>query len=182
MGKVIDLDEIDRLERENSHYKAVKSKTSFKKDALEITDFGSSLTELSKKQLEKLPIDYNLKNSIITAKSLQKIALKRQTQFIGKLLRKTDNLDEIHKAYDVLVNKDKQANLMFKRLENIRNNLLDPFKMHDTLDILIQEFPDLDIQNLRQLIRNHYKEVEKNTTIKSFKEIFRLLKECSNIK
>ena len=179
MGKVIDLDEIDRLEREeeNSHYKVVKSKTSVKKDALEIIDFGRSLTKLSKEQLEKLPIDDNLKNNIVTAKSLQKIAFKRQTQFIGKLLRKTDNLDEIHKAYDVLVNKDKQANLMVQRLENIRNNLLDPFKMNDTLDRLIQEFPDLDIQKLRQLIRNHYKEVEKNTTNKSFKEIFRLLKE-----
>lgn len=64
-----------------------------------------------------------LKIIFITTKNLQKIALKRQTQFIGKLLRKTDNLDEIHKAYDVLVNKDKQANLMFQRLENIRNNL-----------------------------------------------------------
>ncbi|MWX61699.1 ribosome-associated protein, partial [Francisella tularensis] len=53
MGKVIDLDEIDRLEREeeNSYYKTVKSKTSVKKDALEITDFGRSLTELSKEQL-----------------------------------------------------------------------------------------------------------------------------------
>ncbi|MFV9924663.1 MAG: ribosome biogenesis factor YjgA [Francisella endosymbiont of Hyalomma scupense] len=179
MGKVINLDEIDRLEREeeNSHYKPVKNKTSVKKDALEIVDFGRSLTMLSKEQLEKLPINDNLKNNIITTKNLQKIALKRQTQFIGKLLRKTDNLDEIHKAYDVLVNKDKQANLMFQRLENIRNNLLDPFKMNDTLDRLIQEFPDLDIQKLRQLIRNHYREIEKNTTNKSLKEIFRLLKE-----
>ncbi|ORU57587.1 ribosome biogenesis factor YjgA [Francisella tularensis] len=178
MGKDIDLDEIDRLEREeeNSYYKTVKSKTSVKKDALEITDFGRSLTELSKEQLEKIPIDDNLKNNIITAKSLHKIALKIQTQFIGKLLRKTDNLDEIYKAYDVLVNKDKQANLMFQHLENIRNNLLDPLKMNNTLDKLIQEFPDLDIQKLRQLIRNHHKEVEKNTTNKSFREIFKLLR------
>ncbi|MDE4986314.1 DUF615 domain-containing protein, partial [Francisella tularensis subsp. holarctica] len=86
------------------------------------------------------------------------------TQFIGKLLRKTDNLDEFYKAYDVLVNNDKQANLMFQHLENIRNNLLDPLKMNYTLDKLIQEFPDLDIQKLMQLIRNHHKEVEKNTT------------------
>ena len=179
MGKVINLYEIDRLEREeeNSHYKPVKSKISVKKDALEIVDFGRSLTMLSKEQLEKLPINDNLKNNIITTKNLQKIALKRQTQFIGKLLRKTDNLDEIHKAYNVLVNKDKQANLMFQRLENIRNNLLDPFKMNDTLDRLIQEFPDLDIQKLRQLIRNHYREIKKILQNKPLKEIFRLLKE-----
>ncbi|MBD5784552.1 dual-action ribosomal maturation protein DarP, partial [Francisella tularensis] len=70
MGKVIDLDEIDSLEREeeNSYYKTVKSKTSVKKAALEIKDFGRSLTELSKEQLEKIPIDDNLKNNIINAK------------------------------------------------------------------------------------------------------------------
>ena len=102
-----------------------------------------------------------LKINIITTKNLQKIDLKRQTQFIGKFLRKTNNLNEIPKAYDVLVNKDKQENLMFQHLENIHNNLLDPFKMNDILDRLIQEFPNLDIQKLRQLIRNHYREIEK---------------------
>lgn len=178
MSKVIDLDEIERLEREeeNSHYKAVKSKTTIKKDVLEITDFGRSLTELNSQQLDKLPISDTLKANIISAKNLQKIALKRQIQFIGKLLRKADNIDEIHKAYDVLVNKDKQANLQFQRLENIRDNLLDPNKTNETFDKLIQEFPDLDIQKLRQLIRNHHKEVEKNKPRKSFKEIFKLLK------
>ncbi|MEY8714773.1 ribosome biogenesis factor YjgA [Francisella philomiragia] len=178
MSKVIDLDEIERLQREeeNSQYKAVKSKTTVKKDALEITDFGRSLTELSKEQLGKLPIDENLKNNILSAKNLQKIALKRQAQFIGKLLRKTDNLEDIHKAYDVLVNKDKDANLMIQRLENLRSNLLDPIKANETLEKLIQEHPDMDVQKLRQLIRNHHKEVEKKKPNKSFKEIFQLLK------
>ncbi|AJI46976.1 ribosome-associated protein [Francisella philomiragia] len=178
MSKVIDLDEIERLQREeeNSQYKAVKSKTTIKKDALEITDFGRSLTELSKEQLGKLPIDENLKNNILSAKNLQKIALKRQAQFIGKLLRKTDNLEDIHKAYDVLVNKDKDANLMIQRLENIRSNLLDPSKSNATLDKLIEEYANIDVQKLRQLIRNHHKEIEKNKPNKSFKEIFKLLK------
>ncbi|WP_150466518.1 ribosome biogenesis factor YjgA [Francisella sp. SYW-9] len=181
MSKVIDLDEIERLEweQENSHYKAVKSKTTIKKDALEITDFGKALIELNNQQLDKLPISDSLKTNIIEAKNLQKIALKRQIQFIGKLLRKLDNLDDVHKAYDILVNKDKQANLQFQRLENIRDNLLDPNKTNETLDKLIQAFPDLDIQKLRQLIRNHHKELEKSKPLKSFKEIFKLLKGLS---
>ena len=179
MGKVIDLDEKERLEREeeNSHYKDVKSKTTIKKDALEITEFGRALVELNKEQLAKLPITDNLRDNILNAKSLQKIALKRQLQFIGKLLRKADNLEEIQKGYDALVNKDKESNLLMQRLENIRNNLLDADKSQQTLDKLIQDNPDLDIQKLRQLIRNHHKEVEKNKPKKSFKEIFKLLKE-----
>ncbi|BCD90063.1 hypothetical protein fh0823_02020 [Francisella halioticida] len=178
MNKVIDLDEKERLEREeeNAHYRTTKSKSTVKKDALDITNFGRSLIELNNEQLEKLPISDSLKNNIVSARNMQKIALKRQTQFIGKLLRKTDNLDEIQKAYDIIVNKDKKANLLFQRLENIRDNLLDPNKTNEAFDRLIQEFPDLDIQKLRQLIRNHHKEVEKNKPRKSFKEIFKFLK------
>lgn len=178
MGKVIDLDEKERLEREeeNSHYKDVKSKSTIKKDALEITDFGRALVELNTEQLNKLPIPDNLRDNIINAKSLQKIALKRQLQFIGKLLRKTDNLEEIQKAYDVLLNKDKESNLQLQRIENIRSNLLDIDKSQATMDKLIQEHSALDIQKLRQLIRNHHKEVEKNKPKKSFKEIFKVIK------
>jgi len=179
MGKVIDLDEKERLEREeeNSHYKDIKSRTTIKKDVLEITDFGKALTDLNNDQLNKLPLTDNLRDSIKDAKNLQKIALKRQLQFIGKLLRKADNLEEIQKGYDILVNKDKESNLFMQRLENIRNNLLDVDKSQDALDKLITENPNLDIQKLRQLMRNHYKEVEKNKPRKSFKEIFKVIKD-----
>ncbi|AIT09029.1 hypothetical protein LO80_02920 [Candidatus Francisella endociliophora] len=178
MSKVIDLDEIERLEREeeNSHYKDVKSKTTIKKDVLEVTEFGKALVELNNEQLNKLPISDSLRENIITAKNMQKIALKRQLQFIGKLLRKTDNLEEIQKSYDAIVSKDKESNLHLQRLENIRNNLLDLEKSQEALDKLISELPSLDIQKLRQLIRNHHKEVEKNKPRKSFKEIFQFLK------
>ncbi|AJC48945.1 ribosome-associated protein [Allofrancisella guangzhouensis] len=181
MGKVIDLDEVERLEREeeNAHYRLSRSKTSVKKDMLEITDFGKALVDLSNQQLAKLPISDNLRENIVAAKSMQKIALKRQTQFIGKLLRKLDNIDEIQKAYDLIINKDKQINLLFHRLENIRDNLLssDKDKSNQALDSLINEFPDIDIQKLRQLIRSHHKEAEKNKPKKSYREIFQVIKE-----
>ncbi|GAB4223121.1 MAG: ribosome biogenesis factor YjgA [Francisella sp.] len=179
MSKLIDLDEIDRLkkEEESLYYTNKQSKTSLKKDALNITDFGKKLIKLNKEQLDKIPLDENLKNNIISAQNLQKIALKRQIQYIGKLLRKLDNFDEIYKTYEIVINKDKQTSLKLQRLENIRNNLLDPLKSNETLNNLIQKYPNLDIQKLRQLIRNHHKEIEKNKPQKYFKEIFQLLKE-----
>ncbi|MFT4694779.1 MAG: ribosome-associated protein, partial [Francisella sp.] len=49
MGKVIDLDEKDRLEHEEeaSHYRLSRSKSSVKKDVYEIRDFGRLLVELN---------------------------------------------------------------------------------------------------------------------------------------
>lgn len=178
MGKVIDLDEVERLEREaeEANYRLSRSKSSVKKDMNEITDFGRSLIELNDAQLVKIPLTDTIRESVKDAKSMQKIALKRQVQFIGKLLRKVDNMDELLKAYDVVTNQDKEANLLFHRIENIRDNLVDPEKSKDALEKLIADCPNIDVQKLRQLIRNHTKEVEKSKPNKSFKEIFQLIK------
>lgn len=182
MGKVIDLDEKDRLEHEEeaSHYRLSRSKSSVKKDVYEITDFGRLLVELNNTQLNSIPLTETVKINVIDARSMQKIALKRQTQFIGKLLRKVDNMEEIQKAYDVATNNDKDANLLLRRIENIRDNLVNPEKAKVALDKLIAEHPSIDVQKLRQLIRSYRKEVEKNKLRKSFKEIFQLLRKHTN--
>lgn len=181
MGKVIDLDQIEQQEREeeNAYYRQSESKSKIKRDMLEITDFGRELTELNNTQLDKLPIDENLKKNILTARNMQKIALKRQIQFIGKLLRKVDNLEDIQEAHSKLVNKNKEANLVFHRLEHIREALLASETADSMLQQVLEEFPGIDIQNLRQLIRNHHKEMEKNKPKKSYRQIFQVLKEAS---
>ncbi len=181
MGKVIDLDQIEQQEweEENAYYKQSDSKSKIKRDMLEITDFGRELTELNNTQLDKLPIDENLKKNILTARNMQKIALKRQIQFIGKLLRKVDNLEDIQEAHSKLVNKNKEANLVFHRLEHIREALLASETADSMLQQVLEEFPEIDIQNLRQLIRNHHKEMEKNKPKKSYRQIFQVLKEAS---
>ncbi len=179
MGKVIDLDEKDRLEFEEevSHYRLSRSKSSVKKDVYEITDFGRLLVELNNKQLNSIPLIETIKSNVIDARTMQKIALKRQLQFIGKLLRKIDNMEEVQKAYDVATNNDKAANLLLQRIENIRYNLVNPEKAKVAFDKLIAEKPGVDLQKLRQLIRNYNKEVEKDRPRKSFKEIFQLLRD-----
>ena len=179
MGKVIDLDEKDRLEQEEeaSHYRLSRSKSSVKKDVYEIRDFGRLLVELNDKQLNSIPLSETIKTNIVDARTMKKIALKRQTQFIGKLLRKVENMEEIQKAYDVATNNDKDANLLLQRIENIRDNLVNPEKTKVSLDKLITEYPNVNIQKLRQLIRSHNKEVEKDKSRKSFKDIFQLLRE-----
>ena len=63
-----------------------------------------------------------------------------------------------------------------ERIENIRDNLVNLEKAKVALDKLIAEQPSVDVQKLRQLIRNHNKEVEKDKPRKSFKEIFQLLR------
>ena len=42
---------------------------------------------------------------------------------------------------------------------------------------MIEQYPDMDIQNMRTLIRNARKEKEHNKPPKAYREIFRVLKE-----
>ncbi len=183
MGRVIDLDvvEQEKWEAERKHYRLPKSKSLTKKESLDITDFGRKLVELSDGQLSKIDLDETIKQNIIQARNMQKIALKRQMQFIGKMLRKVDNLEEIQIQYDKQTSQNKEANVLLQRLEHIREILVDKEKSAEMLQQIIGEMPELDVQLLRQLIRNHYKEVEKNKPLKSFKQIFQVLKEASSL-
>jgi ribosome-associated protein len=42
---------------------------------------------------------------------------------------------------------------------------------------MIEQYPDMDIQNMRTLIRNARKEKESNKPPKAYREIFRVLKD-----
>ncbi|WP_269459801.1 DUF615 domain-containing protein [Polynucleobacter necessarius] len=42
---------------------------------------------------------------------------------------------------------------------------------------MIEQYPDMDIQNMRTLIRNARREKEQNKPPKAYREIFRVLKD-----
>ena len=70
------------------------------------------------------------------------------------------------------VSKAETAKLHF--LENYRDRLI---AHDDAFTKMIEQYPDMDIQNMRTLIRNARKEKEQNKPPKAYREIFRVLKE-----
>ncbi|WP_119344095.1 ribosome biogenesis factor YjgA [Facilibium subflavum] len=156
-----------------------KSKTQIKKESLDITAFGRKLLQLNVEQLKKLPLDSSIIDELIKAKSMSKIALKRQTQYIGKLLRKThidDAVDFLEKQ-----NKSHSADVARShRLEKLRDKLVDPATSQKAITELMQIDPTVDVQRLRQLVRAHQKEVSQQKPLKSYRQIFQLLKEIKS--
>ncbi|MFZ9034662.1 MAG: ribosome biogenesis factor YjgA [Francisellaceae bacterium] len=152
------------------------SKTRVKKEYLEITELGRQLLNLSHDKIKKLPLDERIIQELIKAKSMQRIALKRQIQYIGKLMRNSD-IEAAKGILNELENKHKQDNLKFHRLEILRDTLLNPAQSDTALSELIMAYPELDVQKLRQLIRNHHKEQQQNKPPRCFKELFQLLKD-----
>lgn len=68
------------------------SKSQRKRDALALTELGRALIELPDRVLEQLPMEEPLRSAIIEGRRLkhQRSALKRQIQYLGKLLRRSD--------------------------------------------------------------------------------------------
>lgn len=84
---------------------------------MDITDFAKKLLELSEDRLKKLPLEEHIIYELLKAKPMKKIALKRQTQYIGKLMRNSD-IDQAVEYYDKLMQKIKPVTLSLKGLSN----------------------------------------------------------------
>jgi ribosome-associated protein len=72
------------------------SRSQKKRDARAVGDIGIVLTKLSTKQLSKIPLDDDLRESILSCKDMSKGALARQTRYIAQQLNSaTTDLEAI---------------------------------------------------------------------------------------
>lgn len=152
------------------------SRTQIKEAAMAVTELGEQLTQLSNAQLSKLSLPNELREALETMKRITKgNAIKRQKSYIGKLLRQNENLIiEVKALLDEEENKRKQQNAHFHRLEKLRDRLITDGD--NALFELMQEYPQIDRQYLRQMIRNAQKEQEQNKPPKASREIFKYLR------
>jgi ribosome-associated protein len=84
-----------------------------------------------------------------------------------------DEIAAIQKVLDSWKGASKAETAALHALERKRDKLLADDK---TLTELLQEHPELDVQQLRTLIRNARKEQAENKPPKAYREIFQILK------
>lgn len=154
------------------------SKSELKRDAHELYDLGVEIAGLSKKQREKLPLSPLLVEAMTLADKLKgkHEAYRRHLNFISKSLREAENVAEIQAMLDVVLNKNNQAEIMINNIERIRLDLIN--KGDDRANELLEKYPSLERQKLRQLIRQAKKEVEAEKPAKGYKELFQYLREA----
>ena len=157
------------------------SKTSQKKVMHDLQDLGVKLLGLNTKQLAQMPIDDVLRNAIKEAGRIKsRNALKRHKQFIGKLMRDVDPT-AIIEQFEIIESPHQMMNKTFHHLEDLREELISGG--NDVIGSVISEYPDIDKQKLRQLVKNAKKEKEYNlthetdTSNKQGRALFRVLRE-----
>ncbi len=133
-----------------------QSKTQKKKEAEELQRLGLKLNNLSAQKMERIEIPKDLKTALIEGKSItSNIAVRRHRQFIGALMRDVDP-ESINLALLQAEDKNFVESEAAKESRMWADKLLtgDPAKM----EALLYEFPGLERQRLRQLVRNIKKE------------------------
>lgn len=151
-----------------------KSKTQVKKEMHALQALGEELVELSPSSRAKIPMSTELAEALKLADKMPKKheALRRHIQFIGKLMR-NEELEPIERALALIRNTNQAATRKFHLVEDWRDKLLaEP----ESVTEFIAQFPAVDVQQLRTLIRNSKKEQEKNQPPKSYRELFQLIK------
>lgn len=152
---------------------AAPSKSQIKRELHALQDLGEELVQLPASWLAKLPLGEELAKAVKEAQHLKKGALKRQLQFIGKLMRAVD-ADAIQSALHGLRQPQREEIARFHQLEAWRDALVAGDE--EVLTTIIETMPGIDIQHLRQLMRNAAKEAEQQKAPKAARQLFQYLK------
>jgi len=150
------------------------SKTRRKEAMHALQDLGTSLVKLSNQQLAQLKLPEDLADAIAECKRLKKHeAIRRQMQYIGRLMRQVDAAP-IQAQMDAWRGDSAEEAARHHRLERWRDRLLAD---DAALTEFAAEYPGIDTQGLRNLIRNARKENGLGKPPKNARALFRALRE-----
>lgn len=150
------------------------SKTQRKQEMHALQALGEELAALSEERLATLDLPESLLDAVIEARRLNKHeALRRQMQYIGRLMRDIDAAP-IKEKLDAIKGISRSATAHLHRIEHWRDRLLDDPR---SLDQLLAEYRDADAQALRSLIRAAILEREAGKPPKHQRQLFRQLRE-----
>ncbi|GAA71458.1 MULTISPECIES: ribosome biogenesis factor YjgA [unclassified Pseudoalteromonas] len=154
------------------------SKSELKREAQEFHQLGSEIAKMGKKQRERLPLNDDLKEAMVVADKIsnKSDAYRRHLNYIAKTLRTVENIEEIKAIIDVMLNKNNQAEVMIKKIEQLRSDLIE--QGDDLINETIEQYPALERQKMRQMVRNAAKEVKAEKPAKGYKELFQYLKDA----
>lgn len=162
-------------EEEPVEYAVRPNKTQLKRDLAELQALADRLTGLKPEQLESFGLEPRTIQAIMECKRIRKGgARNRQLKYITKRLSIEDTSQAVA-HFDQMKVRQLVENRHFHQLETLRDQLLE--EGDKALGELLDQRPDLDRQQLRQLIRAGRKELETGKPVGAGRKLFRYLRE-----
>lgn len=150
------------------------SKSELKRQMHARQQLGEQLTKLSHTQLAKIPLSDSLREAIKDYQRFpQREAKRRQLQFVGRLMRDAD-CEAIALAWQLTQAGSEASKKIQHRLEYWRNRLV--AEGDAAVNVLLAEYPAIDRQPLRQLVRDAQKEQKENKPPTASRKLFQYLK------
>jgi ribosome-associated protein len=149
---------------------ATVSKTRRKQEMHALQTLGETLAKLPGEQLSRLDLPDALRDAIMQARRIsQRGALRRQLQYIGRLMRDVD-AEHIRGQLEAVQAGTLKDVAILHRAERWREQLLAD---EDSLAKFVAAFPSTDVQELRTLLRNAKREAEQQRAPRYFRELLR---------
>ena len=153
----------------------ILSKTRKKAQMHALQKLGVALVELSRERLASMRLPETLLEAIREAQRITAHeGRRRQMQYIGRLMRDIDPAP-IQERLDAWRGQSKAEIARQHGMERLRDKLIAD---DAALTEFAQKHPDVDLQALRNLIRNARKEATGGRPPKSYREIFKLIRDA----
>lgn len=153
------------------------SKSQLKREMTALQDLGEELVSQPKDRVMRVPMPEDVREAILECQKIKDHeGRRRQMQFVGKKMRslEEDEVAAIQKMLDSWKGASKAETAALHAIERKRDKLLADDK---ALTELKEQHPEVDVQQLRTLIRNARKEQAESKPPKAYREIFQILKQ-----
>lgn len=153
------------------------SKSQDKRDAQALLQLAERLSQLSIKQLRQIalpPEVFSALEAMLALKSFN--ARKRHLQYVARLLRQSEVLDDIESSYDTVINQSQLNTAEFLQLERWRSRLMSDDDVNALTEFVQLTHCD-EVQALRVAIRRAKAERDQQKNPGASKALFRLIRE-----
>lgn len=153
------------------------SKSQLKREMTALQKLGEELINEPRDRVKRVPMPEDVRDAILECQQIKDHeGRRRQLQYVGKKMRTLEEheIAAIQKTLDSWRGLSKADTAALHALERRRDKLL---ANDNALTELLAQYPQLDAQQLRTLIRNARKEQAENKPPKAYREIYQILKQ-----
>jgi ribosome-associated protein len=154
-----------------------KSRSQIKRDFRALKDLGIRLADLSKKQLDGIPLSDKTREAVRAAQGMARNALQRHYRYLSSLLGQEDVV-AIRAALGDELQPHVENVAMLHEAERLRDELLAGDERQ--LAAFALRYPDCDRTHVRLLVRNARKEQEQDKPPRSARLLYRYLRRLSD--
>jgi ribosome-associated protein len=153
------------------------SKSQLKREMTALQKLGAELIAEPRERVKRVPMPEEVRDAILVCQTIKDHeGRRRQLQYVGKMMRtlEEEEVALIRRTIDSWKQPSRAETAAMHALERRRDKLLAD---DGALTELRAQYPELDVQQMRTLIRNARREQAENKPPKAYREIFQVLKQ-----